>query len=157
MTTDAQRHRPASEPQSPPEGFVLVEGSGPFMSTLGPEYFKHTEDGLIIALRIAEQHLNRSGIAHGGMLVTLADHALSVCLARSRKPWLRTVTASLATDFVDAARLGDWVEAHVDIQKVGRRLAYANCYLKVGKRRILRASGVFAVIDSGKPDEISEG
>lgn len=42
------------------------------------------------------------------------------------------------------AHPGDWVEAHVDVQRIGSRLAFANCYLMVGERRILRASGVFA-------------
>lgn len=157
MKVDAQKSRSASEAQEPPEGFALVEVSGPFMSTLGPEYFKRGENGLIIGLRIAQQHLNRSGVAHGGMLVTLADHAVSVNLAHARKPWLRTVTASLTTDFMEAARPGDWVEAHVDIEKIGRRLAYATCYLKVDGRRIFRASGVFAILPPAKSDEISDG
>lgn len=36
------------------------------------------------------------------------------------------------------------MEARVDIQKIGKRLAFANCHLWVGERRILRASGIFA-------------
>jgi acyl-coenzyme A thioesterase 13 len=34
--------------------------------------------------------------------------------------------------------------AHVDVHKVGGRLAFANCYLKVGDERIVHASAVFA-------------
>jgi uncharacterized protein (TIGR00369 family) len=134
-----------------------VESTGPFMATLGPLYYRPVEGGVIIALRIAEKHLNRRGIAHGGMLVTLADSAMGMNLARAREPRLWTVTTSLSTEFVDAARRGDWVEAHVDILKLGRRLAYANCYLIVGAKRILRASGVFAVVRPARPDESSEG
>jgi uncharacterized protein (TIGR00369 family) len=140
-----------------PEGFVRVEETGPFMTLLGPLYYRSAEAGRIIALRIVEHHLNRRGIAHGGMLATLADSALSVNISLSRKPRLPTVTVSLSTDFVASARAGDWVEAHVDIQKIGARLAYANCYLQVGSKRILRASGVFAVIQPSRPDESSDG
>lgn len=143
--------------QQVPEGFLPVETTGPFMATLGPLFYRPAEAGLVIALRIAEQHLNRRGIAHGGMLVTLADSAMGMNLARAREPRLWTVTASLATEFLDAARPRDWVEAHVEIPKLGRRLAYANCYLKVGARRILRASGVFAVVRPARSDESSEG
>ena len=50
----------------------------------------------------------------------------------------------MKTDFAGSARIGDWVEAHVDVQKVGGRLAFANCYLKVGEERIVHASAVFA-------------
>lgn len=146
-----------NETPQPAEGFLPVESTGPFMATLGPLYYRPAEGGVIIALRIAEKHLNRRGIAHGGMLVTLADSAMGMNLARAREPRLWTVTTSLTTEFVDAARRGDWVEAHVDILKLGRRLAYANCYLIVGVKRILRASGVFAVVRPARPDESSEG
>jgi uncharacterized protein (TIGR00369 family) len=146
-----------SEDAPVPEGFLPIEQTGPFMTMLGPIYYRRVDRGLIIALRIGERHLNRRGIAHGGMLAALADSALSINVARSRTPFLPTVTVSLSTDFADSARPGDWVEAHVDIQKIGRRLAYANCYLQVGEKRILRASGVFAVINASRPDESSDG
>ncbi|HYS82634.1 MAG TPA: hypothetical protein VEM76_18135 [Anaeromyxobacteraceae bacterium] len=45
----------------------------------------------------------------------------------------------------------------IDIQKVGARLAFASCYLVVGTRRILRASGVFALVPPARPKESFEG
>jgi acyl-CoA thioesterase FadM len=57
------------------------------------------------------------------------------------------VTAHLAVDYAGAARLGDWVESRVEIQRVGARLAFANCYLVAGERRIVRASAIFARAD----------
>lgn len=39
----------------------------------------------------------------------------------------------------------NWLEARVDVQKKGSRLAFANCYLSVGESRIVRASAVFLV------------
>jgi len=53
---------------------------------------------------------------------------------------------NLTADFADVAREGDWVEARVDLQKMGKRLAFATCHLWVGDRRVLRASGVFAAV-----------
>ena len=55
------------------------------------------------------------------------------------------VTSHLSADFAGSAKLGDWVESRVDIQKIGRTLAFANVYLLVDDTRIVRASGVFAV------------
>jgi acyl-coenzyme A thioesterase PaaI-like protein len=49
---------------------------------------------------------------------------------------------------VGAAKLGDWIEAHADVQKVGRSMAFANCYFMVNDKRIVRASGVFNVLSS---------
>ncbi len=54
------------------------------------------------------------------------------------------VTAHLAVDFAGAARVGDWIEAEVEIQRMGTRLAFANCYLVADSRRIVRASAIFA-------------
>ena len=141
-----------------PDGFQLLQRSGPFLTLLGPLYYKQDEqDRSVIAMRIEEKHLNVRDIAHGGMLVTLADSALAIALSRASKQPLAMVTVSLTTDFADSARRGDWVEAHVDIQRVGRRMAYANCYLHVAEKRILRASGVFAVMPRHKPQESFEG
>jgi acyl-coenzyme A thioesterase 13 len=40
--------------------------------------------------------------------------------------------------------VGDWIEAHVDVHKVGGRMAFANCYIVRDGERIVHASGVFA-------------
>jgi uncharacterized protein (TIGR00369 family) len=128
-----------------PEGFrALQRGSSPFLSSLGPLYARSEGSGVVIGLRIEEKHLNTRGVAHGGMLVTLADSALGIAIAMSRSPPHPMVTVNLSADFADAAREGDWVEARVDVQKIGKRLAFASCHLWVGEKRILRASGIFA-------------
>ncbi len=128
-----------------PEGFkALRRGSSPFLSALGPLYAKSEGENVVIGLRIEEKHLNTRGVAHGGMLVTLADSALGIVIAMARTPPHPMVTVNLTTDFADVARAGDWVEARVDVQKIGRRLAFASCFLSVGGKRILRASGIFA-------------
>lgn len=128
-----------------PQGFkALRRGSSPFLSSLGPLYARSEGDAVVIGLRIEEKHLNTRGVAHGGMLVTLADSALGIVIAMSRTPPQPMVTVNLTTDFADVARAGDWVEARVDVQKIGKRLAFASCHLWVGGKRILRASGIFA-------------
>ena len=44
-----------------------------------------------------------------------------------------------------AAAVGDWIEAQVDVQKVGRSLAFANCYVVRDGQRIVHASAIFSV------------
>jgi len=136
-----------SEAEDIPQGFkALQRGSSRFLSMLGPLYAKDEGNGVVIGLRIDERHLNTRGVAHGGMLVTLADSALGIVIAMSRTPAHPMATVNLTADFADVARAGDWVEARVDVQKMGKRLAFANCHLWVGDRRILRASGIFAAV-----------
>ena len=133
-----------SEP-NPPLGFELLFRTSPFLDTVGPLFCrKDPERGLVIGLRVAEKHANARGIAHGGLLLTLADIALGYRTAFAQEPPAGLITASLTADFAGAAKVGDWVEAHVDIQKVGGRLAFANAFLMVDGERIVRASAVFA-------------
>ncbi len=131
-------------PTGVPPGFERLNRGSPFVELVGPLYGK-TIDGqhIVIGMRAGPQHANVKGLVHGGLMLTLADTALGIVItiANDERPM---VTVNLSTDFVESAHPGDWIEAHVDIQRVGARLAFANCYLMVGERRILRASGVFA-------------
>lgn len=140
-----------------PDGFRRMEGLGPFLTDLGPLYVKHAERAPQIALRITKRHSNSRGIAHGGVLLTLADSAMGGALYHSRQPPMPIVTVSLTSDFLSSAQIGDWVQAEVEILRVGRQLAYAQCELLVEGRRVLRASGVFARTTPVKANEVSEG
>ena len=127
-----------------PAGFAPLFRTSPFLEATGPFYFRRDGEHLTVALRVLEKHVNARGFAHGGLLMTLADIALGYSLAYREDPPASFVTANLTADFAGSAKLGDWVEAHVDIQKSGTRLAFANAYLVVEGERILRASAVFA-------------
>jgi acyl-coenzyme A thioesterase PaaI-like protein len=133
-----------SEP-NPPPGFEPLFRTSPFLDTVGPLFCRRDpQRGLVIGLRIAAKHTNARGIAHGGLLLTLADIALGYHTAFSQNPPAGLITASLTADFAGSAKAGDWIEAHVDIQKIGGRLAFANAFLTVEDERIVRASAVFA-------------
>src|SRR2546421_467515 len=110
----------------PPPGFEPLFRTSPFLETVGPLFYRRDPDqGLIIGLRIAEKHANARGIAHGGLLVTLADIALGYRTAFGEDPPAGLITANLTADFAGAAKIGDWVEAHVDVQKIGGRAGRA--------------------------------
>jgi acyl-coenzyme A thioesterase 13 len=127
-----------------PEGFEPLFRTSPFTETVGPLYHRKGSDPLVLGMRILEKHANARGFAHGGVLLTLADLALGYSMAFSEDPPASLITASLSADFAGTAKVGDWIEAHVDVQKSGSRLAFANAYLVVQGERILRASAVFA-------------
>ncbi len=141
---------------NPPAGYAEVEKAGPFLALTGPLYVRREGKQFRVAMRLEEKHLNASGIAHGGMLAAFADSALgmSLCLATRRGPPM--VTVSLTTDFLGAGLPGDWLEAAVEIAKVGGRLAFASCLVTAGERRVFRASGVFAVVRPRKRSERAE-
>lgn len=131
-----------------PQGFEPLSRTSPFADLVGPIYQKSDAAGLVIGLRVEEKHCNGRGIAHGGVLATLADIAMGYSAAFSTEPPTPIVTASQTIDYAGKAESGDWVEVHTDVQKVGRGMAFANCYFHVGSKRIARASAVFSVIAS---------
>jgi acyl-coenzyme A thioesterase PaaI-like protein len=133
-----------SEPNPPPD-FEPLFRTSPFLETTGPFFYRKEPDGrFVIGLRILPKHANARGGAHGGLLMTLLDIALGYSSGLSQNPPAKLTTASLAADFVGAPKVGDWVEAHVDVQKVGGRLAFANAFLVVDGERVVRGSAVFA-------------
>ena len=127
------------------QGFKPLFRSSPVIDLIGPVYSKGEGADLVLGLRVEEKHCNMRGTLHGGILATLADVALGYCIAFSTRPPTGLITASLSLDFAGTAKIGEWLEARVDVQKKGSRLAFANCYISVGEARIVRASAVFVV------------
>ncbi len=134
-----------------PEGFQPLKRLAAFLDMIGPIYVKSVGKSRIVAIRIAEKHLNMRGIAHGGMLVTLADSALGINLSYHDEPPRPMVTVNLSTDFLEPAQLGEWLEAHVKVQRMGAHLAFASCNLQVADKVVLRASGVFFILAGAAP------
>ena len=131
-----------------PEGFRPIRALSPFNELVGPLYERrHAGKELSIGLRIEKKHTNSRGICHGGVLATVADLALGYAMHVKLETKMSFVTAHLAVDYAGAAKIGDWVESAVEIQRVGARLAFANCYLVSGERRLVRASAIFARAD----------
>lgn len=128
-----------------PEEFEPLSRTSPFTDLLGPIFQKNDASGLVIGLKVEEKHCNARGMVHGGVLGTLADIAMGYSAAFSTEPPTPIVTASQTIDYAGKAEKGDWIEVHTDVQKIGRSMAFTNCYFSVGSKRIARASAVFSV------------
>jgi len=136
-----------SSTPTPPPGFVEAEIRSPFFRVMGPLFMRQTEDSFEMAMVIEERHLNRRGQAHGGLLAAFADIALVRSVSMSQDPPLNIATASLKVDYSGAVDEGETVIATTDVQRIGRRVSFANCYLHVGDRRVVHASAVLASVD----------
>jgi uncharacterized protein (TIGR00369 family) len=135
---------------APPQGFRPLFRTSPVLELIGPLYCRGEGLELVTGMRVAEKHCNARGTVHGGVLATLADVALGYTMAFASDPPASLVTASLTLDFAGTAKVGAWLEAHVDVQKQGSRLSFANCYILANEERIVRASAVF--LAAGKLD-----
>jgi len=127
-----------------PEGWQRIARLSPFNALVGPLYERRDGDAVSIGLAIEAKHTNSRGVCHGGVLATLADLALGYAMLARSGDKGSFVTAHLAVDYAGAAKLGQWIESKVEIQHVGTRLAFANCYLVAGAKPIVRASAIFA-------------
>jgi acyl-coenzyme A thioesterase 13 len=141
-----------------PAGFKPLKRGGGYLTSLGPWYYRLDEkQQMVLAIRIEDRHTNIRHIAHGGFLVTMVDTALGIVVSSSREPAQPIVTVSLTTNFITSAEPGDWVEAHVDIDRIGGRLAYASCTLRTTDRTIMTGTGVFALMKPVVPKEQPDG
>ncbi|WP_293949647.1 PaaI family thioesterase [Sneathiella sp.] len=125
-----------------PDGFERSDGQAPFGSHSGPYYQKITsENKLIRALHVKPYHLNSMRFLHGGMLMTFADAAMaSVIIHETDRP---CVTLKMNSEFLSAALEGDWIEAHVDIVRTTKTIAFARGGLMVRGKMIFKCDGVF--------------
>lgn len=132
--------------QNVPDGFEAFDSS-PFLTVVGPVWVRRQHVPPTFGIRIEERHTNTVGTAHGAMLVALADLALGHGIRAVAGRNLRLVTAGLTADFAGPVRVGDWVETQADIQHQSRRNVFANYYLVSGGQRVVRASGIYTVMD----------
>jgi acyl-coenzyme A thioesterase 13 len=134
-----------------PEGFAPANFSPGFLDLSGPYFLKQGVDAKIIACRITDQHMNYVGNAHGGVLATMADVALSYQVYASETPGLAVSTVSMNTNFLSSARLGDWIEASGTIDRIGKKLAYVSGSIQCGNRMLMTMSAVYNIIRKAKP------
>ena len=139
-----------------PEGFDLLESKSPFNLMIGPLHCRVDEDGFVIGLLVEPRHCNSAGHLHGAMISAICDfaigHNVGLSLAGPNAtevkgaPRAPIATVSLSTDYVGTARAGDWVACHVDVQRTGRSLAFANAYVHCQGERIARANAIFKIM-----------
>lgn len=79
-----------------------------FHQLLGYRQVEWVRDRVVLELAIGPQHLNRSGVVHGGVLSSLIDIAASLagCWTEASQPRRRTMTLALTTNFTGQARAG---------------------------------------------------
>ena len=127
-----------------PEDFEPLSTS-PFSERIGPLYVNRRDSVPVIGVRIEPHHANRLGRAHGGLLMTLADVALSRAVREHLPPGATLATADLHIAFLEAIGQDDWLEAVPSVDRIGRALVHGSCVLRSGERDVARAMGTFAV------------
>ena len=104
------------------------------------------EDGSVtLALELADHHLNIQGLAHGGVIATLADAAMGLSLRSALEPGRRHVSVEIGVHYLRPVTRGR-VRAIGRAVRIGREIAYAQADVVDGNDRLLaRADGTYSV------------
>lgn len=96
-------------------------------------------------LLTSDAHLNPQGVVHGGVLMTLTDHALSLLAweAAGRAP---CTTIQLNTQFLNVVRPGDFVWVDGEVTRRTRTLVFTRGLLRVAERTVGAADGVWRIL-----------
>ncbi|MFN2099197.1 PaaI family thioesterase [Altererythrobacter sp. MF3-039] len=129
-----------------PEGFTRADFSPGFLDHGGPYYLKPDGERQLVGLRLLDQHMNYRDMAHGGVLSTFADVAMSWQVYCSEDPPVPISTITLAVNFLGSARLGDWLVADMRIDRKGRQVAYCSGRIMRGDDVLATASASFALM-----------
>ena len=116
-----------------------------FVALVGPMWKRRSGETDHYAFVAEAKHHNRRGVVHGGMLMTFADRALGrTCrYANAHKP---QATVQLDVHFVDAVKIGEFVEAKCRVVRRTRTLMFASAELAVGTRVVATATGVWKIL-----------
>ena len=129
-----------------PAGYTRADFTPGFLDHGGPYYLADCDGApKMVGLRICPHHINYKEAAHGGVVSTFADVALSHAVYDAERPRLSPSTVNLQVNYLQGARLGDWLEARVRIDRLGGRLAYTSGEIYRRDEPIATMSGVFSI------------
>jgi len=126
-----------------------LRAHGGFADLVGYELVRWEADLAEVSLILAERHLNRSGVMHGGVLTTLVDTACGYCgcyTPEGETP-RRAFSLSLTTNFIGTGHKGQCVTARARRSGGGKSLFFAACEVLDEAGRIIgTGQGTFKYI-----------
>lgn len=132
-----------------PAGFEPVPPLPGFAGVLQPIYWRRESENVSIGLVVAAQHGNTMGVCHGGVLMTLADITAATALNLGRGRAAVAPTVNLSVDFINGARIGQWIQADADLVVIKRRFGFCGGVITGPDNVVARFNGTFYFPDHG--------
>ena len=130
-----------------PEGFARHFRQSPLTEPWEPLYSRRTDKAVIIGFHAAENHTNSRGFVHGGLITALADNAMGLsCTVLLGEGKSRLVTIGLSIDFLNIARVGQWIEIDTSFTRTGATICFAQAFVTADGRICARANATFRVV-----------
>ena len=130
-----------------------LRAKGGFADLVGYDLTRWQEDLAEVSLTVGPQHINRSGVMHGGMLVTLIDTACGYagCYSPEGAAPRRAFTLSINSHFIAAAHEGSRLIARGKRSGGGRSVFFSSCEVTDQDGHVIgRGEGVFKYIAGHK-------
>src|SRR3954469_20929092 len=120
-------------------------GDDGFIGLIGPFWIRPDVESFRFAFMAEHKHRTRRGYVQGGMLMTFADRSMGMTCwyANERQP---QATIQLDVSFVDAVKIGEFVEAKCTVVRRTRSLVFMTADLVVGARVVATANGVWKTL-----------
>ncbi|MBN7770134.1 PaaI family thioesterase [Marinobacter daepoensis] len=91
-------------------------------------------------MTVADTHLNRNGVAHGGLLCTLADWAMATEVLARISDGQSTATIDITTKFHRPASLGERLVTRVQVTRHSRSLMCLECEILNSRAKVISKS-----------------
>lgn len=116
-----------------------------FIQLVGPLWSRRDEGERKYGLLTEAKHANPASVIHGGLLVTLMDHALSA-IAWEAAGRLPCVTIQLDTHFLSAVQPGSFIVARGRITRRSSTLVFMQGTLSVEKDEVVTGNAILKII-----------
>ena len=129
-------------------GYTIPYPDDPFEMNCGPFYLGEGNNGeTIVTLEVDRAQCNRGLVAHGGLLMTLAD--LAVCHeAVKNLNNVNALTVSLTANFLKPAKKGTLLRAFPEISRRTKRTAFMEAYILADDEKVFTCTSVIRLISS---------
>ena len=126
---------------STPKGYEILNQTEYHIANIGQGFYKRNEAGdLIMAFWVRPENGNSGGVAHGGMLMSIADYSLCSAAMESREKYVATI--SFRSEFISGAKIGSLLVVHTKISKHTKSLVFGGGVIISEGKKIMNFTGV---------------
>jgi len=127
---------------APPAGEDWTARQFSLPARLGEIWCRKVDDRWTYAVTLTAEHANHFGIAHGGALMTMMDHGLSM-LAWEASGRVQCSTVQLDSQFLGVVNVPAFVRFDGEILRCGRQLVFLRGRLLVDDEAVMESTGIW--------------
>lgn len=131
--------------EPPLPGFVPTHLVDPFEIYVGPVFEAGKPGAKTYAMRVEARHVNRRGILHGGMFMTLADLTLGQAVWDATDK-AAVVTLNMQSHFLKSAVEGDIIQVVPELVRRTRALVFMRGDFTVDGEIVFTAQSVWKLL-----------